>query len=229
MPMATTIQPPQTEPTELHLDHGKSGGGGLLHLGPVDANRRIVEDPSPAPVRTGIWIGLAAITMSFAAFTSALVVRQSTANDWHHLVIPRIVFGNTLVLLASSVTLEVARRRMAAFFRNKDRAQAAPVLWLWITLLLGVVFVTGQYIAWLRLRAAGLYLATNPNSAFFYVLTAMHALHVLGGLAGVARVIYKVRGPALALRRSTLDATSYYWHFMGILWLYLLFVVWLKL
>jgi len=167
--------------------------------------------------------------MSFAAFTSALVVRQSTANDWHHLVIPPIVFGNTLVLLASSVTLEVARRRVAVFFRNKDRGQAVPVLWLWATLLLGVVFVAGQYIAWQRLRAAGLYLATNPNSAFFYVLTAMHALHVLGGLAGLARVIYKVRGPVLTLRRSTLDATSYYWHFMGILWLYLLLVVWLKL
>ncbi len=227
--MAITIQPPETEQTKSLLDGGKSGGGGLLHLGPVDATGRTVEDPSPAPVRTGIWIGLAAITMSFAAFTSALVVRQSTANDWHHLVIPPIVFGNTLVLLASSVTLEVARRRVSAFFRNRRRDQAAPVLWLWATLLFGVVFVAGQYIAWLRLRAAGLYLATNPNSAFFYVLTAMHALHVLGGLAGLARVIYKVRGPLLTLRRSTLDATSYYWHFMGILWLYLLFVVWLKL
>src|SRR6266550_1793762 len=227
--MATTIQPPETEQKESHVGAGGSGGGGLLHLGPVDATRKTEEDPSPAPVRTGIWIGLAAITMSFAAFTSALVVRQSTANDWHHLVIPPIVFGNTLVLLASSVTLEVARRRVAVFFRNKDRGQAVPVLWLWATLLLGVVFVAGQYIAWQRLRAAVLYLATNPNSAFFYVLTAMHALHVLGGLAGLARVIYKVRGPALTLRRSTLDATSYYWHFMGILWLYLLFVVWLKL
>ena len=113
--MATTIQPPETEQKKSHLDAGKSGGGGLLHLGPVDATRKTEEDPSPAPVRTGIWIGLAAITMSFAAFTSAVVVRQSTANDWHHLVIPPIVFGNTLVLLASSVTLEVARRRVAVF------------------------------------------------------------------------------------------------------------------
>ena len=227
--MATTIQPPETNQKESQLNAGKSGGGGLLNLGPVDATRKTVEDPSPAPVRTGIWIGLAAITMSFAAFTSALVVRQSTANDWHHLVIPPIVFANTLVLLASSVTLEVARRRVAAFFRNHSRDQAAPVFWLWATLLLGMFFLAGQYMAWLRLRAAGLYLATNPNSAFFYVLTAMHALHVSGGLAGLARVIYKVRGPVLTLRRSTLDATSYYWHFMGILWLYLLFVVWLKL
>ena len=82
---------------------------------------------------------------------------------------------------------------------------------------------------WLKLRAEGLYLATNPNSSFFYVLTAMHALHVLGGLGGLLRVINKLRQPVLSLRRSTMDATSYYWHFMGILWLYVLMVVWIKL
>jgi cytochrome c oxidase subunit III len=225
--MTITTHPPETEKTEPVLDRG-SGGGGLLHLGPVGETRKAVDDPSPEPVRTGIWIGLAAITMSFAAFTSALVVRQSTANDWHHLVLPPIVFVNTLILVASSATLEAARRRVATFFRSKDRSRTAPRFWLWVTLLLGIVFVAGQYVAWLKLRAQGLYLATNPNSAFFYVLTAMHALHVLGGLAGLGRVLHKLRAP-VALRRSTLDATSYYWHFMGILWLYLLFVVWLKL
>jgi cytochrome c oxidase subunit III len=224
--MATTIQPPEIEKAESLLNHG-AGGGGLLHSGPVGEIRK-VEDPSPEPVRTGIWIGLAAITMSFAAFTSALVVRQSTANDWRHLVLPPIVFVNTLVLVGSSATLEIARRRVASFFRNKTGARTPPRFWLWTTLFLGLVFLAGQYTAWLKLRAQGLYLATNPNCAFFYVLTAMHALHVLGGLAGLARVVLKLRAP-VSLRRSTLDATSYYWHFMGILWLYLLLVVWAKL
>jgi cytochrome c oxidase subunit III len=226
--MATTIQPASSERPDSILHDGRSGDGGLRHLGPGDAIRKIVDDPSPEPVRTGIWIGLAAITMSFAAFTSALVVRQSTGNDWHHLVVPPIVYANTLVLLASSVTLEIARRRIATFFRTGNDTQTRPVFWLWATLFLGIVFVAGQYIAWLRLRSEGLYLATNPNSAFFYVLTAMHAAHVLGGLAGLGRVMYKLR-PVASLRRSTLDATSYYWHFMGILWVYLLLVVWLKL
>jgi cytochrome c oxidase subunit III len=226
--MATTIQPPDIEQTESPLDGGKSGGGGL-DSGSMDPNLRAVDDPSPEPSRTGIWIGLAAITMSFAAFTSALVVRQSTANDWRHLRIPSIVFVNTLVLLASSATLEVARRRVAAYVRSKVGSRSVPLFWLWATLLLGLVFVAGQYAAWLQLRAQGLYLATNPNSSFFYVLTAMHALHVLGGLGGLARVIYKLSTPVLTLRRSTMDATSYYWHFMGILWLYLLWVVWMKL
>jgi cytochrome c oxidase subunit III len=94
---------------------------------------------------------------------------------------------------------------------------------------LGMIFVVGQYIAWMKLRSEGLYLPTNPNSSFFYLFTGVHAVHVLGGLAGLLRVIVKFRSPLRLLRRTTLDATSYYWHFMGALWIYLLLVLWLKL
>jgi cytochrome c oxidase subunit III len=227
--MATTIQPPDIVKPETPVEGSKSGGGGLLNSGPMDTQRRAVDDPAPEPARTGIWVGLAAITMSFAAFTSALVVRQSTANDWRHLQVPSIIFVNTLVLLASSLALEVARGKVAAFVREKAGNQTAPLLWMYVTLVLGLMFVVGQCVAWSQLRAQGVYLATNPNSSFFYVLTAVHALHVLGGLAGLTRVIYKLRRPVFGLRRSTMDATSYYWHFMGILWLYLLWVLWTKL
>ena len=226
--MATTIQPPEID-QEQRLRPSDSGGGGFRNLAPADGNLKAVDDHSTEPARTGIWVGLAAITMSFAAFTSALFVRQSSATDWHHLSIPPIVFFNTLVLLASSVTLEIARKRLSQFMRNKEGTRQVPLTWLGITLGLGLVFVAGQYAAWLQLRAEGLYLATNPNSSFFYVLTAMHVLHVLGGLGGLLRVINKLRQPVLSLRRSTMDATSYYWHFMGILWLYVLTVVWIKL
>jgi cytochrome c oxidase subunit 3 len=174
-------------------------------------------------------VGLAAITMSFAAFTSALLVRQTTGTDWHHLTVPPIVFANTIVLLASSVTLEIARRRVAAYARNQGVGRLVPLRWLAATLALGILFVAGQYVAWTKLRAEGLYLASNPNSSFFYVLTAVHALHVLGGLGGLLRVFVKLRNPIFTLRRSTMDATSYYWHFMGILWLYVLLVMWIKL
>jgi cytochrome c oxidase subunit 3 len=227
--MATTIQPPEIDQQKQPLRPNDSGGGGFRNLVPADGNLKAVDDRSSEPARTGIWVGLAAITMTFAAFTSALFVRQSTATDWRHLSIPPIVYFNTLVLLASSITLEVARRRVAGFARNRGIAQHTVLFWLGITLSLGLIFVVGQCVAWLKLRAEGLYLATNPNSSFFYVLTAMHALHVLGGLGGLVRVIHKVRQPVLSLRRSTMDATSYYWHFMGVLWLYVLMVMWLKL
>jgi cytochrome c oxidase subunit 3 len=77
------------------------------------------------------------------------------------------------------------------------------------------------------LSSQGLYLATNPSSSFFYVFTAAHVLHLLGGLGGLSRVIYKL--DHLVLRRSTLDATARYWHFMDVLWIYLLLLLWMKL
>ena len=102
-----------------------------------------------------------------------------------------------------------------------------PARWLYITLALGLLFVIGQYVAWSRLRAEGIYLATNPSNSFFYLLTAAHALHVLGGLVGLAYVTGKLKKGEL--RRSTLDAASRYWHFVDILWVYLLLLLWMKL
>ncbi|GAC1667794.1 MAG: hypothetical protein NVS9B4_23680 [Candidatus Acidiferrum sp.] len=165
--------------------------------------------------------------MSFAAFTSALIVRQGSSTDWRHLTLPSILYLSTLVLLVSSATLEVARRRVAAFMGERVIQVESPRRWLYITLALGLFFVAAQYMAWLQLRSQGLYLATNPNSSFFYLFTALHALHVLGGLAGLLRVIRKL-GQSV-LRRSTLDATAYYWHFMGVLWVYLFLLLWMRI
>jgi cytochrome c oxidase subunit 3 len=206
---------------------GHSGNGGFRDPVPNDGKSSEVQEWAPAPSQTGIWVLLAAITMTFAAFTSALVVRQGAAMDWRHLTLPRVLYFNTLVLLASSLTLEIARRRVAVFMGGSRTFDLKPARWLYMTLLLGFVFVAGQYAAWLQLRSEGLYLATNPNSSFFYLLTAIHALHVLGGLAGLTYVIYKLN--RVVLRRSTLGSFSYYWHFMGILWVYLLLLLWMRL
>ncbi len=228
--MATTIQPPQVESEEREsLRH--SGGGGRGHdLVPADGPAmRSLEDRPGEPTRTGIWVALCAIAMTFAALVSALYVREGSATDWHHIPVPPILYFNTFILIVSSFTLEGARRRVAAFMRGEEHNRAVPMSWLGGTLVLGVVFICGQYLAWLQLRAMGLFLATNPNSSFFYLLTAVHAIHVLGGLGGLIRVIVKFIVPKFSLRRSTMDATSYYWHFMGVLWVFLLFVVWSKL
>jgi cytochrome c oxidase subunit III len=225
--MVTTVhEPPQIEPRRLP-DEGRSGNGGWRNLVPAEGNLRAVEDRSPEPAKTGIWVALAAITMSFAALTSALVVRQGSAMDWQPITLPPILFANTLVLLASSITLELGRRRIAAYAGGIESQIAAPMRWLVITLSLGLLFVAGQYVAWLQLKAAGLYLATNPNSSFFYVFTGVHAAHVLGGLVGLVYVISKLHRSIL--RRSTFAAAAQYWHFMNIIWLYLLWVLWIKL
>jgi cytochrome c oxidase subunit 3 len=221
----TTHEPPKIEPPRDPVR--QDGGGGWRNLVPADGTMRDVQQYSPPPASLGVWVGMAAITMSFAAFTSALIVRQGASPDWRHFTLPSILYFDTLVLLASSVTLELGRRRVAAFMGGLRSQAAPPAKWLYITLFLGLIFVAGQYVAWLQLKSQGLYLATNPSSSFFYVLTAAHALHVLGGLGGLVRVIRKL-GKSV-LRRSTLDATSYYWHFMDVLWLYLLLLLWSKM
>jgi cytochrome c oxidase subunit 3 len=180
--------------------------------------------PPISPARTGIWIGIAAITMSFAALTSALVVRQGAGSDWEHFQLPPILFFNTLLLLASSVTLQRTRSRMAAV-PTEEAAGAAGLPWLYLTMGLGLLFVTGQVLAWRSLAAQGLFLATSPNSAFFYVFTAVHALHVLGGLVGLSYAVVRLHRRADAASREVLGTAAVYWHFMDGLWLYLLLVL----
>ena len=225
--MATTVhEPPKIEPHRLP-DQRHSGNGGWRNLAPSDGDLRVALDYSPPPSSTGIWVVLFAITMMFAAFTSALIVRKGSSLDWRHFTLPSTLYFNTLLLLASSVTVEISRRRIAAFMGGLKNQVENPARWLYITLFLGLLFVAGQYVAWRQLSAQGLYLATNPSSSFFYVLTAAHALHVLGGLGGLIYVIRKLGKSSL--RRSTLDATARYWHFMDVLWLYLLLLLWMKL
>lgn len=222
--MATTVHEPPRIESHPPLSHN----GGRRDLIPSAGNLPAVEDSSPAS-RTGIWVGLAAITMTFAAITSAMVVRQGSSMDWRHFTLPPVLYLNTVVLLASSAALEVARKRVAAVARGTRSNRSLPLMWLWLTLGLGLLFVGGQYLAWLQLKAEGWYLATNPSSSFFYLFTAMHGLHVLGGLAGLTLVIWRFSRPVSTLRLSTLSTVSYYWHFMDVLWIYLLLLLWARI
>jgi len=162
--------------------------------------------------------------MSFAALTSALMVRKGSG-DWKHIELPRLLYFNTIILAASSVTLEIGRRRITRFMRSAGGAEGHPKRWLEATLALGLAFLAGQLAAWRQLAESGFYVATNPSSSFFYVLTAGHALHVFGGVFGLLLVLHRLSGPPPTLRKSTFDAAARYWHFMGILWVYLLLVL----
>jgi|SRR5208282_1976449 cytochrome c oxidase subunit III len=225
--MATTVHEPPKIDSHRLPDQRHSSNGDWRNLVPADGDLRVTQDYSPPPSSTAIWVLLFAITMMFAAFTSALIVRKGSSLDWRTFTLPSILYLNTLLLIVSSVTLEVARRRVANFMGGLKSQVESPARWLYITLFLGLLFVAGQYVAWSQLRAEGLYLATNPSSSFFYLLTTTHALHVLGGLGGLIYVIRKLSNSVL--RRNQLVATARYWHFMGILWLYLLLLLWMKL
>ncbi len=170
--------------------------------------------------RTGMYMALAGILMIFAAFTSALVVRRGISNDWVPTVVPRLLYLNTVILLASSATLEVSRRALAV-----GRGEAF-MHWLFGTLLLGVAFIGGQLLAWRELVARGVYLATNPSSSFFYLLTAAHGIHLLGGIGGLVYLALRARKIASAAKRRTIvDVATLYWHFMDGLWVYLLLLL----
>ena len=194
-----------------------------------------VSDTTTA--ETGIWVVVAAISMSFAAFTSSMIVRQGASADWLHFQLPRVLYANTLILLGSSLTLELTRRRVLAVLAipttlRHSSADARALLsngiyWLYVTGALGLIFILGQFLAWRNLVAQGLYLATNPSSSFFYVFTALHGVHLLGGIAGLAYVLRKLTRSKtdIAMHVRSFSAFSIYWHFMDILWVYLLLLL----
>ncbi len=170
--------------------------------------------------RTGMWMALVAILMFFAAFASAMVVRRGISKDWVPLALPRVLYLNTAVLLASSVTLELSRNWLrvampARFLRA-----------LYATLLLGVAFIAGQFAAWKQLAERGVYLTTNPSSSFFYLFTAAHGLHLIAGLIALAYVSLVGHRIAFGIKnRTVLDVTAIYWHFMAGLWVCILLLL----
>jgi|HubBroStandDraft_6_1064221.scaffolds.fasta_scaffold00445_18 cytochrome c oxidase subunit 3 len=182
----------------------------------------------PEISETGVWIGVCAIMMTFAAFTSALIVRQGASPDWQHFQLPRILYLNTLILLASSVTLGIARQQFSSVAGAIADSPAAAKKYfavgmysLYVTAALGALFVGGQILAWRNLAAQGLFLSTNPSSSFFYVFTAMHGLHLLGGIVGLIYIICKIGRTTGTARTTGLGAICVYWHFMDALWVYL--------
>jgi len=178
----------------------------------------------------GMAFALAGISMLFVALTSAYVVRYGLDPGWRSIRMPWVLPLNTAVLLASSITLELARRTL------RSTRPSEALRWLYLTLAFGALFLAGQLFAWRQLSAAGVYLSTNPHASFFYLLTGLHALHLLGGLLALAYVSVEFRrhevvalaeGPvrpgASTLVGSlcrAVDVTALYWHFMDGLWVY---------
>ena len=159
-------------------------------------------------------VGLGGILMFFMALVSAYIVRKDIPNSgWHPLAVPRILWLNTAVLIASSFTLSHARKLL------KSNDQQGFRHWWSVTTILGVLFLGGQILAWQQLRAAGLFLATNASSSFFYVFTAAHGLHLLGGVLALTWILFR---PTHRLTQGTAtEVAAMYWHFMDGLWVFL--------
>jgi cytochrome c oxidase subunit III len=218
---SSTLDPPRHEtrrggPTPP--DAGGPGGGGGGENGDSERRRR-----GPMNVAVlGMWVALAPILMLFLAFASAYVVRHGVGWGWTPGPLPHILYLNTVVLFASSLALERARavQRAAGGAGSRVVADRNARRWVMVTLALGVIFVAGQSVAWLEVHQLGFHMSTTPHTSFFYVLTVSHAIHVLGGLAGLVAVI---RWPEAGWRRASLGVAlqviAIYWHFLFALWL----------
>jgi cytochrome c oxidase subunit 3 len=140
---------------------------------------------------------------------------------WVPVHLPKILWLNTAILLASSYTLEKARRRLLetdfSGFRKLWRA----------TTILGILFLAGQVVAWLQLVAAGVFIASNQATSFFYIFTAAHAVHLLGGIFALLYVAMRDFEKGKISRNTAVKITSYYWHFMDGLWVFLLLLLYL--
>jgi cytochrome c oxidase subunit 3 len=211
------------------------GGGGPRKVGPNGGPRRPgsngrggdePERDALSKYRIGMWVALAGVAMMFTALTSAYIVRGSTSNDWRPLSMPRLLWLSTALILASSVTFEVARRTL------RQGNTGAYQRWLMLTVLLGLGFLAAQLMAWRQLASQGVYLASSPHNSFFYVLTGAHGLHLLGGIIGLDFLLMRswrkrAAEHAPAKLQAIVNAVALYWHFMLGLWIYLFLLLFL--
>ncbi len=242
-----TLSPPVT----VHVPQaGKNGGGSLPPVygdgGEGGRGDRSSDYGSRLRrARLGLAVAIAPIVMLFVAFTSAYIVRQGLptldekthtyVRDWIPVHLPTtLLLVNTGLLLLSSIAAELARRqitRQAALAVRSipgasfGRGRGLP--WLGITVVLGGGFLAGQWIAWRLLADRGFYLATSASSSFVYLLTATHAVHLMGGMlvllyAATASLLHK----PVEARRIVVDVTAWYWHFMFLLWVYIFALMW---
>jgi len=195
-----------------------------------------------ARARTGLKLLLVPVGLLFVVLTFVFMARRGLielgeseprpVHGWGSIRLPNALLAfNTLVLLISSLSMEALRRasrRAAALAQVKTipgvwvgEEKIRP--WLAATVALGLVFLSGQWQAWRILAQRGFYISTNPSSSFTYLLTAAHAVHLAGGVVGllwVALPLWRNRRPEQ--RSIRIEMLAWYWHFMALLWVYVL-------
>lgn len=168
------------------------------------------------PQKYLMWIAIASIIMMFAGLSSAFIVKRSQAN-WLSFNVPLIFYYSTAAILLSSVSIMVARKTFV------DRKIRRYTFWLGATTLLGILFVIFQIMGFTQLWEQGITITRNVSFSFLYVIVGLHALHVLGGLVALIILFFQ----SMSSRRkvyspAAIDIMSTYWHFVDLLWLYLL-------
>lgn len=170
------------------------------------------------PLKFALYLGIVSLIMAFAAFSSAYIVRQ-TAGNWLEFQLPSMFYVSTAVIVLSSICLRLSSR---AFNRGQVQTYRTFIT---ITFILGVAFLFTQYQGWMQMYNSGIDLKGNPSGSFVYIMSMTHAAHVLGGIIVLAVALYHayiLPFSQTPRRRLRLDLTGIYWHFVDILWIYLI-------
>lgn len=182
----------------------------------VDVDFRGASGSSVPTAKIGLGVFLAVVGSLFALLISAYSMRNSMV-DWRELPLPRLLWFNTGVLVMSSVALQWAL--MAARRDDID----GLIVGLLICGASAMTFLAGQLLVWQQLNVAGYFVASNPANSFFYLITAAHGLHLMGGLVALGRTTAKVwRGAPMMQMRLSVELCAIYWHFLLLVWLVLL-------
>ncbi len=165
-----------------------------------------------------MWVALAAIVMMFTALVSAYIVLASS-DGWRSIPFPRQLWLSTAAILGSSFALKNSLGYLKKAENDSFRR------WLNFTFVLGLAFLGSQLIAWKQMTGQGLQVANNAR-ALFYVLTGLHGVHVIGGIAALSYLLLRkhalpVEGEAALKRQTVASVVGLYWHFMGALWIFL--------
>lgn len=169
-------------------------------------------------LKFGLWIGMASITMMFAALTSAYLVRRPAGN-WYEFKLPVQFFISTLIIIASSITMEWAYKSL------KNQNQRNYNYGIILTFVLGILFLISQILSWKALVASGITINLSVSGSFLYALSGIHAAHVIGGIAAIMVCVANAFLSSFtvnSMRLLKIDLVRQYWHFVDILWIYLL-------
>lgn len=170
------------------------------------------------PLKFILWLFMVSISMIFAAFTSAYIVRRGDGN-WLIFELPQLFWISTAVIVLSSITMHIAY-----LSAKKDNLSTMRIS-LIITTLLGIVFMVTQYLGWQELQSNGIFLGgkdSNPAGSFVYVISGVHAFHVVSGVVFlIITLIQGLRYKIHSKQMITMSLCTSYWHYLDILWVYL--------
>jgi cytochrome c oxidase subunit 3 len=200
-----------------------SGGGkgpdGAWSDGNGGDNREPEPERTPPPegYRIAIRLVIISITVLFLSLTSAYIFNRAKNFP---IVMPQVLWLSTALIISSSMTMEIARRAL------RRRLEGRFKVWISVTMALGLGFLIAQLVAWDHLRDSGFYLNKNFRSGYAYIFTALHGIHLIGGLIALAYLVLRAQSKWTAVRRRvTVDVTAMYWHFLDGLWVYLLTLI----